>query len=293
MTPDTSWATLRVSVLALLLLTSDAESEVSKCETGTKVRHGTAYKASQGEKLQINCTVRTCKDSPMPVNWFKSKTKVNVNKTTAITQRWDCCKNSEGTSYLVFESILPSDSGSYHCEYGDEVSHLINVSVSNGTVIAETTPKDIWWQYVYAAVGVVLIVAGVITISVLSNMAIPMSNQPSTQPRTPPYQRGVPHSHCDQLSKDPECIYQKPQKRADREGNATLDRPVHQARVSRENEFVYGKVKRRQREDETEEEEDESPVLYAALNHQMLLAASKTPQRPKENTSEYAAIVLS
>ncbi|XP_071388439.1 B- and T-lymphocyte attenuator-like [Centroberyx affinis] len=336
MRPNRCWTVLHVSVLAALLLTLDADSqevsgEDSDCDLEIKVRRNTGYNASLGENLRIHCTVVFCNNSPPTISWYKlypSFTPVHFNSSTHITTEWKISGNLEGISYLDFTNILTSDSGVYQCHGGGQVSHSINVSVSdsvvelttvtvtskndtNTTINQDRNSMEALWPYVYIVAGITALVIIVIIISVLSMrgckgeskkerqsenqyMAIPMTEQPSAHPCLQPPPRVSPTSHHALPSRGPECIYDNtPPRPPDRKNAACLE--PNQTTVSGDNDHIYSKTKKegerkRKKGRKGAEEEEESPVVYAALNHQIPPGASVRPPRPMEESSEYAAI---
>ncbi len=105
----------------------------SDCSIEVLAQRDTVYEASPGKELWINCTVQFCNDSPPQVFWYKlekTAVPVNVSGGSHIRQEWRESSHLQGISYLIFQNILLSDSGSYQCTSDDIVSHRINVSVS-------------------------------------------------------------------------------------------------------------------------------------------------------------------
>ncbi|XP_050922011.1 uncharacterized protein LOC108892858 isoform X2 [Lates calcarifer] len=143
MRPYYCWTVLYVSILAALVLTLNADSKTSECETSIKVRRNTVYQAFVGQDLRINCTVSFCNNT-QPVSWFKLENgtdSVSVNKNSHIKTEWKPSDHLEGTSYLIFQKILSNDSGVYRCRSGGSVSHNINILVSGKTSECETSIK--------------------------------------------------------------------------------------------------------------------------------------------------------
>ncbi|KAE8278398.1 hypothetical protein D5F01_LYC23300 [Larimichthys crocea] len=183
MRPYHCWTILHVSILAVLFLTMNADSEDTDCEVVLKVRRSTVYEASLGEQLRINCTFIFCNNTPPTISWYKvEKTNVPVNfsSDSHIKSEWKTLKAGEGISYLIFQNLLKSDSGGYRCYGGGSVSHRINISVqdvldvpSNDTkkndtnsINSENKPDIL--MYVYLAAGILAFVIIVIVISVAS-----------------------------------------------------------------------------------------------------------------------------
>uniref|UniRef100_A0A4W6F5U9 Ig-like domain-containing protein n=1 Tax=Lates calcarifer TaxID=8187 RepID=A0A4W6F5U9_LATCA len=183
MRPYYCWTVLYVSILAALVLTLNADSKTSECETSIKVRRNTVYQAFVGQDLRINCTVSFCNNT-QPVSWFKLENgtdSVSVNKNSHIKTEWKPSDHLEGTSYLIFQKILSNDSGVYRCRSGGSVSHNINILVSGDAELTtvtsrtETTsttsspePRENLLMYVYCASGILAFVMIVIVISVIS-----------------------------------------------------------------------------------------------------------------------------
>ncbi|XP_022621296.1 uncharacterized protein LOC111236724 [Seriola dumerili] len=173
---------LHVSMLALLGGTLEADSD--DCETVIKVQRNTLYEAFVGQEFTMNCTVSFCNSSPPSVSWHKVDQPidpVNVSSGSHIKTEWKELSHSEGTSYLIFQKILVSDSGLYQCRGGDGVSHNINVSV-HGVITDETstvlwttleqggvTAKKTFWPCVYRVVGVMVFAVIVIAVCLTTN----------------------------------------------------------------------------------------------------------------------------
>ncbi|XP_071388453.1 B- and T-lymphocyte attenuator-like isoform X2 [Centroberyx affinis] len=226
MRPNRCWTVLHVSVLAALLLTLDADNQDYDCDPGIKVRRNTVYDALLGENLRIHCTVVFCNNSPPTISWYKldqSFTPIHFNSSTHITTEWEISGNFEGISYLVFTNILTSDSGVYRCHGVGQVSHSINVYVSDTS--QDHDFMETLWLYVYIAAGIMALVIIVIIISVLSvrgckgeskneresenqYMSIHMTEQQSPYSTLHPPPRGSPTSHHALPSTGPECIYE-------------------------------------------------------------------------------------
>ncbi|XP_044043052.1 B- and T-lymphocyte attenuator-like isoform X5 [Siniperca chuatsi] len=307
MRPNHCWTILHVSILAMLLLTLNADSEDSKCEVEIRVRRNTVYEAFLGDDLRINCTVLFCNNSPPATYWYKlEKTNVNVNVSGSshIKTEWKTLNHVEGISYLIFQNILTNDSGVYRCRSGHSVSHSINISVDvgerddehtnvtqkNSTDSGPTSPENLW-MYIYTAAGIVAFVIIVIIISVASMqgckgkskkemqtenqyMAIPMGVQPFPHASLQPSARGSPSA--------------PPSRRSTRRKTPPLQ--PNEMPLPRDNECLYSKIKGdRERQRNTVEEEGGS-VVYAALNHQLPAGAAARTRRPHEESSEYASI---
>ncbi|XP_018546134.1 B- and T-lymphocyte attenuator isoform X7 [Lates calcarifer] len=292
MRPYYCWTVLYVSILAALVLTLNADSKTSECETSIKVRRNTVYQAFVGQDLRINCTVSFCNNT-QPVSWFKLENgtdSVSVNKNSHIKTEWKPSDHLEGTSYLIFQKILSNDSGVYRCRSGGSVSHNINILVSASTT-SSPEPRENLLMYVYCASGILAFVMIVIVISVISMqgckgkskketqtenqyIAIPMVEQPFQDVGLQPAPRESPSA--------------PPPRRSTR-------RKAAPSQLPRNNERVCDGIKEnRERQRNVEEEEEEgSSVVYAALNHQLPPGAAARPWRPQEEFSEYAAIRVS
>ncbi|KAK9523910.1 hypothetical protein VZT92_017793 [Zoarces viviparus] len=304
MRPNHRWAVLHVFILAGMLLTLKADGEYSDCEVELIVNRDIVYEAFLGEELRIHCTVEFCSDSPPPVFWYKSErtnVPVNVSSGSHIKTEWTLLKHLKGKSFLIFQKVRRNDSGAYQCRVGGSVSHFINVSVhGEGTNVTKNndtnrgtsdqeSPKDLW-LYMYFAAGIVAFVIIVIIISVASMrgckgkskskketqtenqyMAIPMVEQPFLHASPQPLPRGSPSGRRSTRRKTP---------------------PSHpdESPSPKDNAHMYGKTRGDRERREVAAQEAGSSVVYAALNHLRPAAAAARPRRPREETSEYAAI---
>ncbi|KAM6892790.1 B- and T-lymphocyte attenuator isoform 2-T2 [Lycodopsis pacificus] len=305
MRPNHRRAVLRVFFLAGMLLTLKADSESSDCEVEVKVDRNTVYEAFLGEDLRINCTVGFCSDSPPTVSWYKRETTdvpVNVSSSSHIKTEWKLLKRLEGTSFLIFQKVRRNDSGVYQCQVEGSVSHNINVSVhGDGTNVTKNTnrgtsdqkPSEDPWLYMYFAAGIVAFVIIVIIISVVSMrgckgkskskketqtenqyMVTPMVEQPFLHAGPQPLPRGSPPG--------PPC-------RRSTRRKTPPSRP-DESPSPKDNGHVYGKTRGDRERRGVAAQEAGGSVVYAALNHQLPAAAAARPRRPREETSEYAAI---
>ncbi|XP_075950884.1 B- and T-lymphocyte attenuator-like isoform X2 [Anarhichas minor] len=308
MRPNHRWTVLHVFILAGMLLTLKADGEESDCEVEVKVDRNTVYEAVLGEDLRINCTVEFCSGSPPTVSWYKRETTnvpVNVSSSSHIKTEWKLLKQLEGRSFLIFQKVRRNDSGAYQCQGGGSLSHYINVSVhgdgggtnvtkNNGTRITlEQEPSEDLWLYMYFAAGIVAFVIIVIIISVVSMrgckgkskskketqtdnqyIAIPMVEQPFLHNSPQPLPRGIPFA--------PPC------RRSTR--RKTPPSQPNEPPLPKDNEHVYGKTRGDRERRGVAVQEAGGSLVYAALNHQLPAAAAARPRRPREETSEYAAI---
>ncbi|XP_017164446.1 B- and T-lymphocyte attenuator-like [Poecilia reticulata] len=170
-----------VLISARLMVPLDADDD--ECTTDLKVRRNTIYKVNLGEQLRIECPVKFCNNLPPTICWTKVKEELiclNDNNTNHIKTEWKISYPSEGIFYLVFQSIIMSDSGGYYCKGGGSVSHIIYINVDDmGTkdtrkpIIndtndqSETEPADRFLLYMYSAAGIGSFVIIVIIISVI------------------------------------------------------------------------------------------------------------------------------
>ncbi|XP_070814049.1 B- and T-lymphocyte attenuator-like [Chaetodon trifascialis] len=307
MRPDHCWSILHVSILAVLLLTLNADSKDSNCETTIEVWRNTIYEGVVGKSLKIHCPVKFCNSSTPTVSWFKLENTyvpIDVSSGSHIKTEWNNSNPFKGTSYLIFQSILRSDSGVYQCRSGLTVSHAINVSVhdveepANVTEKNDTDNTDVGseptmdpWLYVYVAAGILAFVIIVIIVSVASMqmckgkpkkkmqtddqyMAIPMVEQP------------LPHAS---LQASPRGSPSEPPSRRSTRRKTPPSQPS-ELPLPRDNKNLYAKVKEDQERRRKTVEEEGGSVVYAALNHQPPAGAAARPRRPKEESSEYAAI---
>ncbi|XP_041821891.1 B- and T-lymphocyte attenuator-like isoform X2 [Chelmon rostratus] len=307
MRPNHCWTILHVCVLTVLLLTLNADSQDSNCETAIKVRRNTHHAALLGQRLVIDCPVHFCNNSTPTVSWFKNEkttVPVDVSSGSHIRTEWKQLNHSDGISHLIFQNILMSDSGVYQCRSDLIVSHNINVSVfdheepANGTQRNETgntnpgsDPPTNLWTYVYTAAGILASVIIVIIISVLSMqgckgkpkkeiqsdnqyIAIPMVEQPlpRTSLQAPP--RGSPSA--------------PPSRKSTR--RKTPPPQPSELPLPRDNQHLYSKTKENRGRQRNTAQEEGSSVVYAALNHQPPAGAAARPRIPREESSEYAAI---
>ncbi|XP_058510709.1 B- and T-lymphocyte attenuator-like isoform X1 [Solea solea] len=288
MRPNCCWTYLHVSVLVVLLLTVNTDSEGSDCFTDIRVRRHTAYEILVGRDLVINCTVVFCSSPPPAVSWLKTHlmhVPVDVSNQSHIKTEWKLLKELEGVSYLIFQKIRSNDSGLYQCRIASDVSHAINVSVhgdgggeelSNVTRKNNTNSSDIpvpspeIWMYVYSAAGIVAFVLLVIIVSVILMQGCKGKTRKEAQSEN--LYVAVPM--VEELSPRPS--------------------PSDQSNVSspqRHNKCAYGEVKQnRERPRSRPAAEDGGSVVYAALNHHLPPGAAPRPQRNQEESSVYAAI---
>ncbi|XP_074520265.1 B- and T-lymphocyte attenuator-like [Halichoeres trimaculatus] len=295
MRPGNCWTLLHVSVLAALLLSLNADSD--ECEIGVKRRPNIEHKVSLGDELRIYCTVTFCKNPPPTVSWVKlEQSDVPVNMSSRLSTEWKTTRDLIGDSILIFHKTVTNDSGEYRCQSGGSVGSKIKVSISDHarpnntteqTLINTSTPNPggsgDMMMYVYTGAGIMGFVVIVIVISVVSMRgckgtpkkatrednqyaAISMAERPSQNLAPQPSPRGSPSVPLARGStrrqKPPpqpnECVY------------STLKDGVNQLRSTVQNEG--------------------GSVVYAALNHQVPARAPARPRRPKEESSEYAAI---
>ncbi|XP_060923342.1 uncharacterized protein LOC132996987 [Limanda limanda] len=281
------WCTvLHVSLWAALVLTLNADSEDSGCNPSIKVRRNTTYETSSGRELVIHCPVDFCNKSEPTVTWFKllngNSKQISVGSSSHIRSEWKEV-NHEWASLLIFPKILSNDSGVYQCRVGNDVSHVIRVSVHGGDGHSTTKNKTIpetsdsealkpLWMYMSSAAGIVGFVTLVIVLTVVSMRCctgkskkgtqgecqyatIHLAERPLTCGGPPPGQRASPSAPPSRLSA-PKDIYSK---------------------VKGEGKRTRGAA------------EECSGVVYAALNHQQPPGAAARPRRSEE-CSEYAAI---
>nr|XP_040041118.1 uncharacterized protein LOC120824356 isoform X6 [Gasterosteus aculeatus aculeatus] len=297
MRPNHGWTVLQAFVLAGMLLDLKADYEDTSCEMDVKVNQNTSFETFLGEDLRINCTVEFCSDSTPSVSWNKQENnvRINISSSAHIKTEWKRLGDLVGMSFLIFQNVGIDDSGLYQCKAGGIVSHLINVSVhgddernnfSNDTTGSPSgqKPSADPWLYAYVAAGIVAFVATVVIITVASlrgckgkskketqvenqYAAFPMSEQPFSDCGPPPLPRGSPSA--------PPC----------RRSTRRKTPPSHpnEPPMPRGGEHVCG-----ERREDTAEAGDS--ILYAALKHPPPAAVAARPRRPRQETSEYAAI---
>ncbi|XP_075994507.1 B- and T-lymphocyte attenuator-like [Genypterus blacodes] len=322
MRPKGSWAALHVSLVAALLLTSNADSQDSDCVPEVNVRRHTVHQALTGERFMINCSVTFCKNSTKPPPqeiWYKQETEftpIDFNNAPHITAEWIPHQELGWISLLIFDTVIRNDSGLYQCGFEGQVSHAINVTVDDvepSVVPQRNETKPTLNQdpdhmplllYVYPAAGILVFVIIVIVVSVAAMqgckgkpkndrpkteyqcVSIPMVEQPAPRGDLQPPPRGSP-------SRDSEIIYTKPLTRGSRRKKAPPSRESETAAAG-EGACVNSKTKEdKQRRRKVKEEEGGSLVVYAALNHQVPQGAAARPRRLQEESSEYAAIRFS
>ncbi|KAK2856970.1 hypothetical protein Q5P01_005705 [Channa striata] len=272
MRPNQLWTVVHVFILAVLLLTLNAE------------------------KLRVICPTSFCNNSPPTVIWHKlekNDVPVNISRGSHIRQEWKTLKELEGISFLFFKNILSSDSGQYRCQSGASVGHIITI-ICQCTTAHSDVPQNLW-LYIYFAAGIVVFVFIVIIISVISMqgckgkskketqtdnqyMEVAMVEQPSLHASVQPSPRGTPSA--------------PPSRRSTRK--KTPSSQPSEMPLPRVNEHVQVKVTEdRERQRNSGVEEEGSSVVYAALNHQLPPRPAVRPRFIQEECSEYAAIRLS
>ncbi|XP_068165693.1 B- and T-lymphocyte attenuator-like isoform X2 [Antennarius striatus] len=278
---------LHVSILAVLLLTLDADGEDPDCEDEIFVRRNTCYDAWIGDNLRINCTIQFCKNSAQTVRWFRvENVSVPVDLSSHISESWVSVHRPLGTSFLDFQSILITDAGAYQCRSGLSVSHVIHVFVHGkgdsgvtptaGAESADTAQHP--WRYLYIATGIAAFVIVVIIITVASMQGCKwkskkenrLDDQRSSIPLT---EHPLPHTG---LRASPRGSPVAPPSTRSTRRKASPSKPE-----------VSPLPSGRERQVEVETRS----VLYAALNCQTLAAATR-PRRPKEESTEYAVICV-
>ncbi|XP_041637503.1 B- and T-lymphocyte attenuator-like isoform X2 [Cheilinus undulatus] len=290
MRPKKCWTLLHVSVLAVLLLATKADSE-DECEVQIRVSRNKKYNALLGEELQIECPVNFCNNSPPTISWSKleeTNIPVNVSPGSGFRTEWKTLKDLNGVFVLIIQNFVRNDSGVYQCQSGSTMGHKINVSVNDSTTGSSGLQLD-FWTYVYVAAGIAAFVVIVIIVSVASMqgckgkskkeimedsqyVVIPMVENPFPNP-VQPSPRGSPAVPLARRSTRRKMPHSQPNK-------SPLPR----------DECVYSRVKEdRDRQRNTLEEEGGS-VVYAALNHEIPPRAPARPRRQIEERSEYAAI---
>ncbi|MEQ2283428.1 hypothetical protein AMECASPLE_011096 [Ameca splendens] len=174
-------------ISAVLFLPLDADYQ--DCTTELLVRRNTIYEVFPGQPLRIDCRVVFCNFPPLPVSWYKIEEKLvrlHVNNNSRIKIGWKMSNPLEGTSYLLFQNIVKSDSGIYQCETGGNVGHNINIIVNGNTETTTTASfqlwtsstsevavaQDIFWPCMYRVFGIGAFFIAVITICVISHTAL-------------------------------------------------------------------------------------------------------------------------
>ncbi|KAM9766628.1 uncharacterized protein btla isoform 3-T3 [Menidia menidia] len=305
MRPHCFWNSLQPAILAVLCLTLKADNKHPGCVSEIKVGRHTTYDGVIGQELKITCPVTFCKRSPPKVSWVKSEGAGfhNVSTNAHIRTEWKDSDQSEGTYYLIFQSILRKDAGVYRCEVNGSVGHIINVSVHDDIGQTNSSQKNNTNEkgnpsseiredvmiYVYSAAGIALLVIIVISISIISMtgckgnskkealtenqyMSMPMDELRATPQRSP---RGSP------------CV--PPSRRSTK--RQTPLRESIELTSSRDNMALFNETEEEGRgQRHTVSVEESSSVVYAALNHDVTQRPAARPRAPEEETSEYAAI---
>ncbi|XP_034431210.1 B- and T-lymphocyte attenuator isoform X1 [Hippoglossus hippoglossus] len=159
------------------------------CRVGLMVRRGTALKRAPHQPVTISCPVKHCGKS-VNVSWCKILDtniceRIRNTQNVEIRQRDDNAKN-ELVSILTFKWISAQDGGLYRCDlkgYGfEEISHTINISVSDKHKEAESTHKvaveplsapgdeaEAWLPYFYICAGIALVVFTLSAFTLLSS----------------------------------------------------------------------------------------------------------------------------
>ncbi|XP_069567964.1 B- and T-lymphocyte attenuator-like isoform X2 [Brachyistius frenatus] len=283
MRADHRWTVLHVSIL-MLLLTVNVDSEETDgkdCSTIIKVRRKTVYNASLGQELRIHCSVSFCNNSTPTVSWIKqNETSFNVSSDSHIKTQLNMINSLEGESFLIFQTILRSDSGEYLCQSGNSISHLITVSV----YVSEPKLSEDFWMYVYSAAGIFMFVIIVIIISVISMRGCKGKSKKETDAENqyieiPMVEQPFPH-----MSRQPSPRGSQPRSTK----RKMPPRQPNDLRLSGDHEQRCGQTDREGQRNTVQEES--TYLVYAALNHQLPARAAAWPLRPEEERSEYAAI---
>ncbi|XP_062302846.1 B- and T-lymphocyte attenuator-like isoform X1 [Osmerus eperlanus] len=296
---------LAVHLFPWTIYTQDAE-----CWPEIRVHRNTVMSASPGEDLRIECPVHLCNYSQPVVSWCKLDFSNNcspLNRSAQTETHWQNLKGNTGISILNLKDVSTNDAGQYRCQYRSDMSHSIEIRVSEradiSTVVCEkneTTSSphpnpELEWllPYIYPVVGILGLVVVVMTTSILlmrrsrgrpkntdptenKYTAIPMTQQALPDISPQPYPRASPRQPVP-------TIYDNAPSRRPPRAHAPPSRPAANPKALPEDRDQGNRKP-------CERERDEESLLYAALDHQALPGATGRPQRPQEECSEYAAI---
>ncbi|XP_014906041.1 B- and T-lymphocyte attenuator [Poecilia latipinna] len=299
------WIVLIWSIWTVQFLTTEADDD--ECTPELQVRRNTTYKANLGEELRIECPVMFCNNLPPTICWYKVEKEnicLNDNNTNHIKTEWKTSNLSKGIFYLLFQSIVISDSGEYQCKGGGTRSHIIYINVydmgtndthkpvTNDTNDqSETEPADRFLLYMYSAAGIGSFVIIVIIISVICMQGCKGKSRKEKQKENqymemPLGERIIPNAigiqHSPRGSPNP-----LPPRRPS--GRKTTGQPAEPT-PSRDNQPPHGQ-RTRDRNRNGAQAEEAGSVVYAALNHAPPQREAPRPQWQIEET-EYAAIRL-
>ncbi|XP_054915020.1 B- and T-lymphocyte attenuator-like [Poeciliopsis prolifica] len=300
------WIVLIWSIWTVQFLNAEAEDD--DCTLELRVRRNTIYNTSLGQELRVECPVVFCNNSPPTICWSKVEEDhicLNENNNNHIKTEWKVLNPPEGTSYLIFQSIISSDSGGYQCKGGGSMSHLININVYDMAVNdthkpttndtddqSNTEPADRFLMYIYSAAGIGSFVFIVIIISVICMRGCKGKSRKEKQQENqyiemPLGEGDVPNAtgiqHSPRGSPNP-----LPPRRPS--GRKTTAGQPAELTPSRDNPPPYGQ-RTRDRNRNGAQAEEAGSVVYAALNHAPPQREAPRPQRQIEET-EYAAIRL-
>ncbi|XP_077369858.1 B- and T-lymphocyte attenuator [Festucalex cinctus] len=255
-----SLSVLFAAISAVLHLTSSYGEDCLQIMVGDT----TDYNATLGDNLEINCTYQyiNCTKPPYNVSWYKyerndfvpvirdAHTNVIVKKLSTVATKF----------LLRFTNIQKSNAGLYRCQSGLTLGQSIKVSVDDNISYRNETAimEEGQWMYVYSAAGTMAFVVIVIFISVISMQRCKGRARRETQTES---------EHFSLVNRQA--------------GAKPLDTQTSS------NSCIYSKMSL---EEERHPEKEGSSVMYAALNHQLLLGAPARPRRPKDESSEYADI---
>ncbi|XP_024865231.1 B- and T-lymphocyte attenuator isoform X2 [Kryptolebias marmoratus] len=307
MRPKSCWAVLNLSILAALFLTLKADSE--DCTPGMMVRRNTDYKALPGEELRVECPVEFCSSSPPSVSWVKLEGTlvwVNISSNNRIKIEWKTVKQQGGVSYLIFQNINRSDSGSYRCESEGSLSHIIFITVGDQVKNTNDTSKETTnapssekseleeqiMMYVYCAAGTGAFIIIVIIVTMIAMKGC--KRKPKLETQTDNQYIEIPLA--EQATPRPSSLQPSPRGSpipppSRRPSERKTPRQPNELRSGNKEQLYDQRKQNRNRQRNAEPAEENNSVVYAALNHGASPRTSARPQREVEET-EYAAIRL-
>ncbi|XP_054649104.1 B- and T-lymphocyte attenuator-like isoform X2 [Dunckerocampus dactyliophorus] len=259
------------------------------CALQIFVPQKTSLEAPVGEHLQIACTIRsTCCKEFEKVSWHKAEnnTFVPVTSDSHMNTILEHISSSEKMLRLHFTRIQISHAGLYRCQSGFSMGHLISVSVhdnppmTNSSFRNETSPAgEAQWMLVASAVGTVAFVVIVICVSVLSVRKGHTKGRTQLEDQDISMEMENQHTGVNPLARptasDPPTPKETPPSRLLRGGS-----------------YVSSWLSRGNEDPNRRTEDEDNSVVYAALDHRLPPGRAARPRRPKEESSEYAAILV-
>ncbi|XP_054915024.1 B- and T-lymphocyte attenuator-like [Poeciliopsis prolifica] len=171
-------------VLFSIILIVPLDADDDECTTELRVRRNTIYEASLGQELRIECPLVFCDNLLPTICWSKVEEDhicLNKNNNNHIKTEWKISNPPKGIFYLIFQSIISSDSGGYQCKGGGSLSHIIYINIhgtNEDTTTekattnvtndqSETGPADRFLMFSYSTAGIGSFVIVVFIISII------------------------------------------------------------------------------------------------------------------------------